>query len=314
MNVMNVIKINKLDILFILILLLVLYLFLYQHYKTNKLEFFNNQQDKDTKNDENVENNKDDFDETYAKLYNITFNNDLYIPDSKNIIKNIEKFISKKGNEKIKILDAGCGVGKHYEQLSKDNRFDITGVDKSENMLKYFRLRNPTGKYKNGNIKDVGLFPDNHFDCIICGLDGYYHNCKKDRDLILQNFKRWLKDNSLVCIHLFNRDKIDPRPRKFSQQYRDKEDQKHSLTYFEKFTHDSMFKPVNDQEIRYIEKFIVKNGRKKVKDTKLYIPEDKREVIKQLSDNGFKIVNLEDMKKLGTPDLELCIIQKVLKK
>lgn len=257
--------------IFFIILLFILIILYFQKYKSSVMML------------ETFENN---FDVIYAKIYDTVFDNDkLYKNDIYNIIG---KTILKQNN--IKFLDAGCGVGRHYKYLNQS--YPTIGVDIEPNFLKYAQIRNPTGKFINQNLIQSSIFKPEEFSHIICLLDSIYHNKLDDMNKILTNFYYWLQLNGYLCIHIFDRSKLDPGPREFTQYYKDKNGIKHGLTYFNHFTHDAYWKPIDKECINYVEKIVLEDGRNKIKNTKLYIPIDKTIIIKKINDNGFKLIDI----------------------
>jgi len=254
-----------------------------------------------TKNNLVEEGFENTFDNIYAKIYDVVFDHkQLY----ENDIKFIEKYINKK--QEHKILDAGCGTAKHYNLLNK--KYTTIGVDISPEFLKYAHIRCPEGKFINKNFIDENIFKSEEFTMIICLLDSLYHNnFDGEIDKILENFYYWLQPNGYFCIHIFDRSKLDPGPREFTQYYKDKKGVKHGLTYFNKFTHDAYWKPINNKSVKFIETIILEDGRKKNKNTKLYIPQDKTELISKIAKSGFKLI---DINKVDN-DIELCIFKKI---
>lgn len=81
----------------------------------------------------------------YAYYYN-TFNKDK---DYKKEAKQIDNLIKKYGNNIFKILDFGCGTGKHDIELKKLG-YHCTGIDLSPEMIKI--ANNDLGK------KDINFF------------------------------------------------------------------------------------------------------------------------------------------------------------
>ena len=72
----------------------------------------------------------DPYDEQYASLSNIIYNDQKVIKnDVQQIINSIPNYIEKR------ILHIGCGCG-NYTKEFKNNNYKIIGVDRSKNMLK----------------------------------------------------------------------------------------------------------------------------------------------------------------------------------
>ena len=248
----------------------------------------------------NIEGFENNIDKIYAKSYDIVFDNS-YDDDINNIVKE-----TNIGKNSI-ILDAGTGVGRHYKLLC--DKCDIIGVDISKDMLKYARIRNPNGKFINDNLINSKLFMSDKFTHIICLLDSLYHNNEEDMKKIIINFNNWIKPEGYLCIHLFDRNRMDPAPRDFTQYYKDDEGIKHGLTYFDKFTHDAYWKDIDDKSVKYIEMIVLGDGRKKTQETKLFIPKDKESITMMINKYGFKLENIIEVK--GENNIELLIFKKV---
>jgi SAM-dependent methyltransferase len=251
----------------------------------------------------------DPFDEVYVKLYSKVFNNIQFI--KYNIDEITQKTINKKYQTKdITILDAGCGSGLTYNLLSKD--YDKKGVDSSGYFVRLAKIRNPMGDFFNGNLKNEKLFEGSTFTHILPFLDTIYHNSIENMNLIFANFNYWLQPNGYLCIHILDKNKLDPGPRKFSQYIHDKNNNRHSVTYFNSFTHDAWWQHDTDDAnlVKYHEKFTLSNGHKKIHTTHLYIPPIK-EIIKMITFHHFKLVNIIDFVKQDIEDIELYIFKKI---
>lgn len=68
--------------------------------------------------------------ENYSKYYNLLYQDKNYPEETTYILNLIKKFAP----DAAKILELGCGTGKHAKLLEQ-NGFDILGVDMSETML-----------------------------------------------------------------------------------------------------------------------------------------------------------------------------------
>lgn len=276
--------------IFLILLLIILLIIYFDKHSLSYYENFN-------------ANYKDPIDSNYAKIYNIVFD---YKPFYENDIKNI---INKTNNKKNFFLDAGCGVGRHFEYLYK--KYPIIGVDKSENLLKYARIRAPTGNFIKADLSNRNLFEGNKFTHILCLSDTLYHNDMDKMDEILGNFYYWLKDDGNLCIHIFKSNKLDPGPREFSQYYKDEKNNKHALTYFNNFAHDSHCKILDDMRVKYIEKIITKNNKIKNKSNILFIPKNKNVIINKIENCGFKLMDIINLKNVYIDDFDLYIFKKI---
>lgn len=92
----------------------------------------------------------------------------------------------------LKILDAGCGPGAALIYLSQFG--DVTGVDISEEALRFAKMR---GKAKKGDISALP-FEDATFDAVVC-LDVLYHKWVHVQKALLE-MKRVLRKSGILFI------------------------------------------------------------------------------------------------------------------
>ena len=238
-------------------------------------------------------------DDIYAKFYSKVFDQKEVFESN---INKIDSFIDK--NKYIKILNAGCGIGKHHILLKKKYK-DIVGVDKSNSFVKWAKIRDPDSTFMVDDLKITNLFPSQKFSHITCFLDTIYHNKPSEMKLIFKNFNYWLKEDGFLFMNIFIKDKLDPAPREFSQYYYDEKKKKHSLTYFENFTHDAWW-----DDSTYVEQYINKDGKYFIKRHNLYIPHENK-MIKYLKLNGFDVMDIIKYDDIDINDMFLCILKKI---
>lgn len=245
-----------------------------------------------------------DCDVVYAKIYDKVFDEKDFYKNNINLILN--HLVNKDKRNDIKILDAGCCTGKHYQYLS--TKYPTVGTDTSEEMLKYAKIRNPNGNFIKTDLLSDNVFKPEEFRYIMCLHDSLYHYNPTDREKLLSNFYYWLKPDSYLCVHMFDRKKLDAGPRSFSQYYTSEDGLKHALTYFNTFTHDAHWKNIDDNKVSYNELIVLEDGRKKEKTTELHIPKDNRKIVNEMKDYGFK---LADLYKIDSEnDIEIYIFKK----
>ena len=78
----------------------------------------------------------DQFGNLYSQYYDLLYQDKDYLKE----VKYIDNLIKKYSSETRKILDLGCGTGKH-DALLCDKGYVIHGVDISEDMLKVAEIR-----------------------------------------------------------------------------------------------------------------------------------------------------------------------------
>jgi len=283
------------------IILIILVILLIIHFLSTSYEYYDNFQDK----------KHDQYDELEVKLHDEVFDfNKLYQVDVDSIHNFLKTRIPMKDleNKDLRLLDAGCGLGKHYQGLSKN--YHVIGVDRSPNMLDIARAKNPLGEFKKGRLEDVELFgTDNaNFTAVSCLIETLHQNPEDKIDKILKNFHNWLKPGGYLFLHIFDPTNLDPAPREFSQYYTDGDD-KHALTYFNDFTHDAWWAKVNDRYYKYCQKYIIENGKAKVKIHQMYIPPVK-DTIQKVLDNGFKLIGVKDLEKANIEAFRMYVFSK----
>ena len=74
-----------------------------------------------------------------------------------------EDIFNKHGDVKD-VLDIGCGTGSHAKYLSEKG-YSVTGLDKSENMIKIARKKSPKAKFVKGHMRDFS--PGKKFDAAL---------------------------------------------------------------------------------------------------------------------------------------------------
>jgi SAM-dependent methyltransferase len=257
----------------------------------------------------------DDSDSDSDSNSNINSNNKN---SNKNSNRNSNKIINqasynKWGKDEIRILDAGCGSGKHFSFFA--DKFKIVGIDHSKSFLQRAQLRNPTGKFILGDITNDRIVEPISFTHILCLVDTLYHNKPSKMDDIFENFSYWLKPDGLLYIHVYDKTLLDPAPREFSQHYYDDNKNKHSITYYKTFTHDAWWKVGDDDKdskdvVYYNEKYIVESGKAKLKVHKMYMP-PKEKIIGKIQSKGFELVDIIALKDLGILDHDLYVFKKI---
>lgn len=144
----------------------------------------------------------DIYDEFYTDIYDELIldqvKNDFEIGEIKRLIK---------VNSTSKVLDIGSGTGQHVNLLNKAG-YKTEGVDKSEAMVKYSKSKYPDLKFKQGDVLESMLYPEQSFTTITCFYFTMYYI--KDKNTFLKNCYNWLMPGGYLVLHLVNRDKFDP--------------------------------------------------------------------------------------------------------
>ena len=113
---------------------------------------------------------------------------------------NIIRFFKKKKVKKV--LDLGCGSGRHTVLLAKHG-FDVYGTDVSDSALKLTREWLKKEELKARLIKDSCYskfpFPDKYFDAVI-SLQVIHHNYHKKIQYCIGEIERVLKPDGLIFV------------------------------------------------------------------------------------------------------------------
>ena len=120
-------------------------------------------------------------------------------------------------NTEMKILDVGCGTGRHAINLATKGYNNITAVDLSPSMI---RAAKETAKAKNVQVDfrlcDARELPfENEFDAAICLCEGAFGLLENDTEnyKVLRAVHKSLKKHGifiLTTLNLFRDDKFDP--------------------------------------------------------------------------------------------------------
>ncbi|MEM5869638.1 MAG: class I SAM-dependent methyltransferase [Candidatus Aenigmatarchaeota archaeon] len=121
----------------------------------------------------------------------------------KKILKDMRKIVKffKKRNVK-RILDLGCGTGRHLVYLAKQG-FEVYGLDISEQGIKiarkYLKKEKVEGKLKVGDIYKKLPYEDDFFDAIVSTKVIHHADIENIRKLI-REMERILKPSGLIFI------------------------------------------------------------------------------------------------------------------
>jgi ubiquinone/menaquinone biosynthesis C-methylase UbiE len=97
-----------------------------------------------------------------------------------------------------RVLDLGCGAGRVARRLSE--RFDVTGVDISEEQLRLARANAPEASFVHGDFTQIDL-PDGSFDAVTA-LYSFVHVPREEHAGLLARIARWLKAGGLFLASL----------------------------------------------------------------------------------------------------------------
>lgn len=215
-------------------------------------------------------------------------------------------------NENSTILDAGCGPGRHLEQIIKlCPGTMVEGVDRSKNMVKRAMIRNPGAEVTTASLTGPGLYKPSSLTHIFALHETLNHNTPAEINKILSNFYNWLKPGGYLAVHLLDPKNLDPGPREFSQYFKAPDGSRHSLTYFEAFTHEAWWEKEKGRPnmYRYCEKFTFPNKKVKIKTHQLWIPA-RQDMASLIMNNGFRLREIIDMDGVEAPDFSLYVFRR----
>jgi len=123
----------------------------------------------------------------------------VFTEPHEDILKIAELFKKK---EIKKVLDLGCGSGRHLVYLAKHG-FEVYGVDIAKSGIKiaknWLKEENLKAKLKIGDIYKKLPYRDNFFDAIICTVTLHHNTIEKIRKAI-KEIERVLKHGGLIFI------------------------------------------------------------------------------------------------------------------
>ncbi len=94
------------------------------------------------------------------------------------------------------LLDMGCGGGKNACHFKK--RFEVTGIDISENMLANARALNPECTFRLGDMRCIDL--NGRFDAVFINDSVNYMTTKEDLLALFTNARRHLRDGGVMVV------------------------------------------------------------------------------------------------------------------
>jgi ubiquinone/menaquinone biosynthesis C-methylase UbiE len=129
-----------------------------------------------------------------AKYYDLFYESKDYAKEAKILSRLIDHYKRSSGR---RLLDVGCGTGKHIQSLRK--KFDCVGLDVSEQMLEIAR-RNVKGvEFARGDMVNFDL--GRRFDIILCLFSGIgYVRTYSNLARTLKCFARHLVEGGAVII------------------------------------------------------------------------------------------------------------------
>lgn len=132
---------------------------------------------------------------------------------SRDKIELVSEFILDQANKSnINILDMGCGPGLYAEHFAKKG-YSVTGIDFSENSIKYAKQH---AKENGLNIEYhhmdyLNLDYENEFDLVILIYMDFCALIPDERDKVLENVHKALKQGGMYIFDVVNEKNIDKK-------------------------------------------------------------------------------------------------------
>ena len=280
-----------------------------QLYQPKTIECFSSKQLSDEREDLNkIIEYPDIYDKTYTRLFNLVMNEPAIYRHDIIKIKEITKL-----NKESRVLEAGCGLGRHLE-IIKELIPDITieGVDKSKSMINQCNIRNPGVELLCTSLTIPEIYKPEKLTHILSLQDTLHQNSPKEVSTILNNFHKWLIPNGYLIIHIIDPNKLDPRPRAFSQCFKAKDGTRHALTYFESFSHEAWWEKDTDKKnwYSYCQKYIFPNEKIKIQTNPLWLPPI-NVMLNYITRHQFKLKEIVELNEVGESMYKLYIFKKV---
>lgn len=127
------------------------------------------------------------YDELYVKP-------EVYQKEAERIISLIDKYYLSDGNE---LLDLACGTGAHIPYWR--DRYTVTGLDISPEMLAIARRKFPDIQFSQGDLADFTI--NKQFDAMVClwGSIGFVRTQER-LNQALATFAAHLKPGGILCL------------------------------------------------------------------------------------------------------------------
>ncbi len=217
-----------------------------------------------------------------SEFYDLLYNKKNYSKET----KFIENFINFKTNNKINILEIGCGTGGHAQEISKLN-CNIIGIDSSKKMVQIAKKKN--------NKKNVDFFfskienfkSKKKFDvCLALFHVINYFNTETKLKNFFKYSRKLLKKDGLLIFDFWNGDGVKNDPPK--QAFKSIQNKNLSL---KRFAVPKVIKKNKQVEVKY--SYIIQKNYKKInfyeKHLVRYIFQKE---LKKLSKKYFKIIKI----------------------
>lgn len=160
------------------------------------------------------------------QLLDVHLNTEIDLASRKysTIQRTVEWILDQSQKEKMNILDLGCGPGLYSELLSKKGH-KVTGVDFSENSIRYARKEAEKKKlditYLHENYLELDL-PEDQFDLVMLIFTDFGPLMPSERDQLLTSIKKVLRPGGIFILDVLNdtnlESKVNPKSWEISEK------------------------------------------------------------------------------------------------
>ena len=251
-------------------------------------------------------NTEEIYDTFYCDIYETLFHSEVKFEYEIVQFHSLIKQWIKKNNynqaeairKQVRILDIGCGTGKHLKYVKRFGYRKLTGMDISKEMTLKSKRNNPMDQIVLGNYDYAKSFEKNSFTHITCFFFTIYYT--KDFDTFFSNMNLWLVKGGYLLIHVVNREKFDPILERASSIIPLFNPQKHSddrktstEISFNKFNYkaDWVF---DNTSVTFTEEFKFKDNGKHLQNIHSFFIPSRKQIVKYANRNGFELIKIID--------------------
>ncbi|HNI44424.1 MAG: class I SAM-dependent methyltransferase [Chitinophagales bacterium] len=142
---------------------------------------------------------------SHAFWYDLTYEWKNYAHDSQILQDIIAQYQQSKGNS---ILEVACGTGNYISHFLP--KYQMTGVDLSEDMLAVARQKFPNVEFYQNDMRNFSL--PQEFDVVMCLFSSIAYLGEADLLPTIANFAKHTRQGGLVIVEPFvDPDKVNPK-------------------------------------------------------------------------------------------------------
>ena len=113
-------------------------------------------------------------------------------------------YLKKNIRPNSKILDVGCGFGRHIEIIADFSK-EVVGIDNNSDMIE--KAKDRLSNFKNVKLFEQDAqkldFEDDYFDYVIC-MTNTFGDFPKIKENVLKEIKRVCKKDGKIIISVYN--------------------------------------------------------------------------------------------------------------